>query len=102
MPGLATTRSCQRSPRPRCCTASFQSESPRFTITGDGRALGTTVGTTPRFGEFARAIAGPAAAGGCAGATGTKRVAGGRDGAIIGGAAVKNLGRAKGERFTGG
>src|SRR6266446_6850160 len=91
MSGLEESRSCQRTPRPRCCWASFQSESPRFTV--------TTVGTTSRFAGFKGAMVGATGAEGCAGA---KRAAGGRDGAIIGGAAVKILGRANGECFTGG
>src|SRR5882724_9474389 len=99
MPGLTTTSSCQRGPCPRCCSASFQSESPRFTVTTVGTTFGVTVGTTSRFAGFKGAMVGATGAGGCAG---TKRAAGGRDGTIIGGAAVKILGRANGERFTGG
>src|SRR5580692_9866066 len=93
--GFAESSSRQRRPLPRFCSASFQSESPGFTV------------TTFRFAAIANAIAGATegatvgatGAGGCAG---MRRTAGGRDGAIMGGAAVKTLGRAKGERFTGG
>src|SRR3989442_14636183 len=96
MPGLAESRSCQRSPRPRCCWASFQSESPRFTVTTAGTTFGITVGTTSRFAGFKGAMVGPTGAGGCAGA---KRVAGWGERANIGGADAKNLRDAECETF---
>ncbi len=81
MPGFTASRSRQRSPLPRFCCASFQSESPGFTVT-----------------TFSWLATGAGAVG-CEGVTGTAGVC---EAETRGGADTKVLGRSKGERFTGG
>ncbi len=81
IPGFRASTSRQRSPLPRFWCASFQSESPGFTVT--------------TFSWLATAA-------GAAGWEGVTRTAGGRDGETREGADTKVLGRSKGERFTGG
>src|SRR5258708_39698213 len=81
MPGVAASTSRQGSPLPRFCCASFQSESPGFTVT-----------------TFSWLATGAGAVG-CEGVTGT---AGGCEGGTRGGGDTKGLGRSEGERFTGG
>src|SRR6267143_1408501 len=79
MPGLTASRSCHRKPLPRFCCASFQRESPGFTVTtfNFARAAGTMGGV---------------------GFEGVSRTVGGREGMTSAGAEKKTFGRSKGER----
>src|SRR5258706_15082164 len=75
MPGLAASSSCQREPRPRFCCASFQRESPGWTMTvctagegafaaaGDGAIVAATLGCGAVGATFGGAKFGCAASG---------------------------------------
>src|SRR5713226_8178195 len=81
MPGLAARRSCQREPRPRFCCASFQRESPGWTMTVCSReeVLATAAGgaiEAPRF-DFGADGAVAGAMLGCGGAGAIREIEGG-------------------------
>src|SRR6266705_2080040 len=82
-PGLTGSNSRQRSPPPRLRWASFQRESPAFTVNAFNFAVLVTAGAM-------------------AGRAGALRTAGGCEGRTREGAGNKSFGRSKGDRLTSG
>src|SRR5258706_1042865 len=88
MQGLAASSSCQREPRPRFCCASFQRESPGWTMTVCGgeavlsRATGGAIEAAAFDFGADGAIAGAAVGGWAEGATETAAFGRGAEGAI--------------------